>query len=115
MSFWASVFGASNTVSKGLDLIDEAFYTDDERSERKKELLKAYEPFKLAQRMLAFIFCIPFVSLVSSLIIASFWIDVTEQLKLLAENFSLPIGLIVGFYFAGGVGEGLIDKYRNKK
>lgn len=115
MGFWSNIFGTSNAVSKGLDLIDESFYTDDERSERKTELLKAYEPFKLAQRMLAFMFCGVFLTLVLTLTILSFWLDVSYQFEIIQKYFSIPIALIVGFYFAGGMSEGLIDKFRNKK
>lgn len=51
MSLWPDWLGGG--VDKGINLIDNAFYTDQERAEQKSKLLEDYRPFKLVQRFLA--------------------------------------------------------------
>ena len=52
-----SILGNGDVLSKGMDLIDDAFESDEEqresRTKAKIELMKAYAPFKVAQRWLA--------------------------------------------------------------
>ena len=48
------IFGSDKVIDAGINSIDAMFYTDEEKSQSKKDLLKLYEPYKLAQRVLAF-------------------------------------------------------------
>jgi len=104
MSFWAKIFGSKKIVDSAISGIDKMFYTDEERAEQKVKLLASYEPFKLALRFLAMVISIPFVVAVIGLIIASFWLDVSTQFEMLTESLGLPFTLVMGFYFADGVG-----------
>jgi type III secretory pathway component EscT len=115
MSFWGSLFGTNNVINSGINLIDEAFYTDDEKAEQKRLLLKAYEPYKLAQRMLVALFIPVFLGLVIVDFGLSFFVDVSAQVSMIDDYLSLPVTLIVGFYFGGGAIEGAIDKIKGKK
>ena len=109
MSIWSRLLGSSKVVESGLDLIDNAFYTDQEKADQKRLLLKAYEPFKVAQRLLAVMFTSVFLLLVLVNIALSFWFDVSQQMAFVDEYLSLPMTLIVGFYFAGGAVEGVAE------
>jgi hypothetical protein len=53
---FGNLFGTKEVIDGGISLIDNAFYTDQEKANMKIKLLKAYEPFKIAQRYLAFMF-----------------------------------------------------------
>jgi hypothetical protein len=115
MSFWGSLFGTNNVINSGINLIDEAFYTDDEKAEQKRLLLKAYEPYKLAQRMITTLFITVFLVLVIVDVGLSFFVDVSAQISMLDDYLSLPVTLIVGFYFGGGAIEGVIDRTKVSK
>jgi len=57
-----SILGNDKVMSKGMELIDDAFESDEEKRESKTkakiDLLKAYAPFKVAQRYLALSFMV---------------------------------------------------------
>ena len=114
MGFWSTLFGTGKVVESGLNLIDNAFYTDQEKAEQKRLLLKAYEPFKIAQRLLAVMFTVVFLLLVVANITLSLWFDVSDQMQFVDEYLSMPMSLIVGFYFAGGAVEGVVDRLKKK-
>ena len=135
------IFGSEKVIDAGISGIDKAFYTKEERADddikktgAKLLFMKAYEPFKLAQRLLAFMLGVPFV--IIHFIIAMFWIVLilvsfikgfplgeipqiyefgVAQLQRVAEmnNQTLgePLAWVFIFYFAGGAGEGLISKF----
>lgn len=99
------------TVEKGMDLIDDAFYTDQEEAqdEQKKrewklKLLQAYQPFKVAQRRLALLYSVPYVSFASY----GLAINDLERVAMANDVFGIPCSIILGFYFMGGAGEGMI-------
>lgn len=107
MSWLGKVFGGDSVVSKGIGLIDSAFYTDEEKAEEKRQLLKAYEPFKLAQRYIAFAL-IAYVLLLGVICSFLIFIGIDQSVKtvidfnerVIFDNTLLKI--IVGFYFLGG-------------
>jgi len=105
MSFLNKIFGSDRTISKSIDLIDNIFYTDQEKAEQKKEILKAYEPFKLAQRYLALIFAGLFsLSFIAIFIMSFMDMDYSRQMKIIEVfNIDLIMITIVAFYFGGGV------------
>jgi len=113
--FLGSLFGSEKTVDKATSGIyngvDMAFYTDEERAialQKKQEfyvkLLKAYEPFKVAQRLLALIYSIPYVTIVVYCIVA----NNLDMLKVATEALGLQNLIILSFYFGGGAFEGVI-------
>lgn len=137
MGVLSKLFGSDKVIDAGISGIDKAFYTKEERAEDeltkigyKMAFMKLYEPFKVAQRFVALIVGIPFVSVHIVIMIA--WVlsiylitgedrytFVTAQLNLMQEANNQVLGepfmWIVIFYFAGGAGEGLISKYMSRK
>jgi hypothetical protein len=121
MGWFSKLIGTEKVIDAGMNGIDKAFYTDEEKAEdklrrmqMKTALLKAYEPFKVAQRLLALIFSIPYVIAWFSLLIASFFMDVDKQFKFLIESdMALAVLIILGFYFLGGASESIF-KFRTK-
>ncbi|MDB4261368.1 hypothetical protein N9878_00735 [bacterium] len=109
MGIWSNLFGTENVVNKAVDGIydglDAAIYTNEEVARDRKELLSLYEPFKLAQRLIALTFCIPYMAAWSVTFFASFKYDVTSQVEMLLNPIGPAsiIAIIVSFYFYGGV------------
>ena len=103
---------------KALGLVDKVFngadklvFTNEERVEGKINVLKAYEPFKLAQRLIALLlvggFIIGFLCALIFVCI-SFWnpeaLKVVESVKeLMVSTVVTPVSIVVGFYYLGGV------------
>lgn len=68
MGLWSKLFGSDDTVKKGLDLVDEAFNTDQEineftlkKMEMKAKVLDSVAHFKVAQRLFMAIVTIPYM------------------------------------------------------
>ena len=61
MSFFKTLFGSGDTIDKSFDLVDKAFFTDEEKAEAKAKVLEAYAPFKLAQRYFMIIVTLPYM------------------------------------------------------
>lgn len=142
MGIWSTLFNSTSTIEKATEAAistgDKLFYTDEEREEdRRKQrelfptLLKAYEPFKIAQRILAIFFSFLFgLAFISGLIMVSFnivykFIQATDGVKEkdiaqlditplfgLVDVFHLGIIMltIAGFYFGGGALESIRRK-----
>lgn len=119
-SVLSKIFGTGDVISKGMDLIDSMHTSDEEKIEAnakaKVDLMKAYAPFKVAQRYLAVMFTINFI--------LAFWATVglwyfDKDMKGFVDIMSsFNIGwimlTIVGFYFGGGAVEGIKSKFNNK-
>lgn len=120
MGVFGKIFGAQEIIEKGMDAIGLMVFTDEEKSKAKLELLKAYAPFKLAQRYLAFMFggtfLIVFLNAVliwnigvftSNLDRAGYLMEVAFELaKWNVDTLGVPISAIFGLYFLGGVMKG---------
>jgi len=103
MSWLGKLFGTEKVINKGTDMLDKAFYTDQEKAEGHIRLLKAYEPFKLAQRFLALIVVPPWALGWFICFILSFTeMDLTYPMKILEGKLGIAALTILGFYFAGG-------------
>lgn len=139
MSIWSSLFATKDIVEKGVDAVisagDKLVYTDEEKMDMKLKirehhlaLLKASEPFKVAQRLLAlwfsFLFGVAFIigliiTLINIKLKYDYKVEVmnnpelantqlvlldTTQLFALVSAFSLGVIMItiVAFYFGGG-------------
>ena len=132
MSFFSSIFGAKEIVEDGLKMIDEAFYTDEEKAqdkvkllEKKSELkirqLEAYHPYKKTQRFLALSFVFIYLFIMLNGVVGQLYgivsiDDVKNALKFANEMWLGEIVLIiVTFYFGGGAVEGILDKTKMKQ
>ncbi len=115
MSFLGKLFGSEDVVSAGLSAGDKIFYTDEEKSDYKLMFLKAYEPFKLAQRMIVMTI-IPAYTLawVTAFIIRAFGGEISGLLELLRGDMGTTAIIIVTFYFGGGAAEGIIGRFQGK-
>lgn len=116
MSVLASILGSGKVIEKGLDLIDDAWTTEEEARDSKlnakERLLKSYAPFKVAQRYLAVLFAVNFL--------ASFWVAVLlwafdKDMKGFIDimevfNVGWIMTTIVLFYFGGGLAESIRRK-----
>ena len=127
MGILSNIFGTGEVVKKGLELIDEAWTSDEEKVENeakiieaktnaKATLLNAYAPFKLAQRYLALMFSSVFLFIMMNGVLGALygWVDmnaVQEAKRFANEMWLGEIMLtIIGFYFGGG----LVESYKNK-
>lgn len=140
MSFWTGLFGASSLVREFKNAGDDIVFTAQERAAHFIELLKHLEPFKIAQRWLAIIVVGSYVSvwLVAALIFSlsaladpgfvcvtgqHCEISKAHQLQQLAKdlgemnnsNLGIPTGIILSFYFAGGMANGWIESWKKGK
>lgn len=128
MGIWKTIFGGGNVVKEVADLIDDIHTSDAEEKElqiqagqaktqSKIDLLKAYHPFKVAQRVMAWAFTANFI--------VSFWVavylwaadkDMDGFIEIMGVfHLGWIMLTIVGFYFSGGTIEGIIDKVKKPK
>ena len=112
MWIFEKLFGSNKVIEKIGDGvyngIDKAVYTPEEMIDNRLKSLAAYEPFKIAQRLLALVFTIPYMLAWTTTFIASFFVDVSDQQEVLLNGTMGEIVLaIVAFYFLGGVVNGI--------
>lgn len=124
MNIFAKLFGSEKVIEGVYNGLDKVIHTDEEKSDFWLKLLKAYEPFKIAQRYIALVVTIPYVSIwiISALLLVSSVFTVpcesvckSNQLKTVSielaeknqEQLGMPVALILGFYFGGGAVEGV--------
>jgi len=111
-----TIFGEPTVVKGALDLLDDLHTSGPEaiaaKTEARVALLKAYAPFKIAQRLLMLSFT--FVFLASFSLVLGMKLsgkDVSDVYQVLNEFYIAEIELmIVIFYFGSGAAEGIIDK-----
>jgi len=76
MWIFEKLFGSNKVIEKIGDGvyngIDKAVYTPEEMIDNRLKSLAAYEPFKIAQRLLALVFTIPYMLAWTTTFIASF-------------------------------------------
>ncbi len=115
------ILGSGDVVAKGLDLIDNMHTSTEEeiqtKAKAKTDLLAAYAPFKIAQRYLALMFGLTFLS--SYLLTLGMTIfdrgnpdDVTKVMEQFSMNYAMLV--ILAFYFGGGAVEGFLDRKAKK-
>ena len=109
----ASILGSDKVISKGLELIDDAFESDEERRESKTNakiaLMKAYAPFKIAQRYLALIFTVTYVSTYVLVMVYALQDIDTDAITKVVSEFKMDwiMITIVTFYYGGGLVESI--------
>lgn len=139
---WSKLFGGSDIVKSGMNLLDDAFYTDSEiakdnieltkiKVKHKIELLKGFEPFKISQRIFMLIILINFsIAFIIGLLIVSInlfinfsFLPTTDILKPNLLDLSPLLELsttfgifklvgLIGFFYFGG---GMIESFNNTK
>lgn len=125
------IFGDESIIKQAADGIyngvDKSFYTDEEKAGGFLDLLRAYEPFKLAQRLLMLVIIIPY-SLVclagAGMLVTSGFVDpalgkqVEESARVMLELMNDQLGdlalMVAVFYFGGGAAEGVVDRFKKK-
>lgn len=111
MGLISKIFGSDKVIKAGTDALDKVWYTDEEKAEGHIRLLKAYEAFKLAQRLLAMIVVPPWIAgLFICFVLTLFNIDVTEGMKILEGKLGISALTILAFYFGGGMFESINRK-----
>ena len=119
MGFWSDLFGTKEVVKNGMEMADEAFFTDQEDAElslehvkTKVDIIKAYHPFRKAQRFMMMIVMPPYCLAWFVTFLCSFKFDVDKQIGMLTSTTGLPaIALAISiFYFGGGV----VNSFKNK-
>ena len=118
----AKIFGSGDVIKSGIQLIDDMHTSTEEeiaaKSKAKIDMLSAYAPFKLAQRVIAFSFT--FVYLVCFGLVLGFTLaeNVSDaaKVKQVLEDFQIGYAMLIilGFYFGSGAFEGIINA-KNKK
>lgn len=108
----AKIFGSAKVINAGISAVDKAIYSAEEKADYHLKFLAAYEPFKLAQRLLALLVISSylFVFLIASVLMVVGGIfnydlyitTTTELMKLNNETLGWPVITILAFYFAGG-------------
>lgn len=119
----AKIFGSGEVVKAGLDLIDDIHTSTEEevkaKSQAKIDLLRAYEPFKLAQRYIAFAFTGVYL-LCFALVLGfnlSDRVTDADTIKQTLEDFQIGYAMLIilTFYFGGGFAEGVLNKRKADK
>ena len=122
-----NIFGGSDVIKKGAELLDKAFYTDEEKAKdtqklielktkAKVDLLNAYHPFKVTQRILAIAFVFTFLFIVINGILGALYgiVDMNKVKEAMEFADSVNLGtivmIIVGFYFGGG----FVESFKRK-
>jgi hypothetical protein len=130
MSIFGKLFNSEKAIDNISRGVDKAIYTNEEKADFFAKLLELYAPFKLAQRYLALIFCIPYaltwvvVSLCYvAIFIAGFYYPNTQPmlenilpiLQHLNGDYGTICITIVVFYFGGGALEGAVERFKGVK
>lgn len=130
MGIWSKLFGTEKIIDNVSSGIDKSFFTQEEKADYLLMFLKAYEPFKLLQRLMALMVGVPYiiVYLASSFffIYGVFLNDIEASTRLIEaskelasmnnEQLGTPFAIILSFAFGGGMIEGGIRAFkRNSK
>ena len=122
LGVFKTILGSGDIVSRGMKLIDDMHTSTEEeivaKANAKTQLLSAYAPFKIAQRLLAIMFAFVFLS--SYILTLTMTIlgrgnpgDVTMVMEQFSLNYAMLI--ILGFYFGGGAVEGFLNNKGKKQ
>jgi len=103
------LFSSKKVVDSAISGVDKAFFTKEEQMDVFQKLLVLYEPYKLAQRILAIVFCVPWAIAWSLVVVMAFsGADVSAVTPFLGGKMGTIVLTITAFYFGGGALEGMI-------
>tara|TARA_Y100000034_G_scaffold115694_1_gene153159 strand:+ start:267 stop:659 length:393 start_codon:yes stop_codon:yes gene_type:complete len=130
MGILSNILGSGDVIKRGMDLID-GFHTSETeaieaKTQAKVQMLSAYAPFKIAQRVIALSFTAVFLLCFLICLTATLYsfaadgfnsAEIVEAVTALMEAFKLPWAMlaILGFYFGGGAFEGYQASKSEKK
>ena len=116
--FIGKLFGKDSLTDRAADGIDKVWFTGEEKADYMLKFLKAYEPFKIAQRFLALIVGIPYAIFVSiglmMVVIGGIFgmeplgASGINVISMTNQALGIHFSIILGFYFGGGMIEGAI-------
>ena len=116
-----TIFGSGDIIKSGFDLIDSMHTSKAEEIEAKVkgkvDMLNAYAPFKVAQRLLSLLFSITFLSCFVLVLVMTLkgQANIDDVRGVISEFYIGEIMLtIIVFYFGGGFLEGSISKAKSK-
>ena len=116
MGILNTIFGSGDVITKGMDLID-SFHTSDTemveaKTKAKTDLMTAYAPFKIAQRILATMFAVTYISTYILVLVMMFLDKDVAAVKGILSEFQIDWIMlsIVMFYFGGGLAESVMKK-----
>ena len=116
----SKIFCSEKVISSGIDLID-SFHTSTEeeiaaKTKAKVEIMQAYAPFKLAQRVIAFSFTFVYLACFGLVLAYTLTGQVADadKVKQVLEDFQIgwAMMIILGFYFGAGAAEGILAQRR---
>tara|TARA_R110002153_G_scaffold270639_1_gene437179 strand:- start:707 stop:1084 length:378 start_codon:yes stop_codon:yes gene_type:complete len=109
MGILGKLFGSTEVIKSGMELIDKLHTSDAEeikaKSQAKTALLDAYAPFKLAQRYLAVMFSVTYlITFVLVMVMSLAGVGTVDVVRDVISEFYIGEILltIIAFYFAGG-------------
>ena len=117
MGVIANILGMGDVITKGMELIDDMHTSDEEailaKTQAKVNLMNAYAPFKIAQRVLAIMFVTVF--LLTFLLVMGMTLagkGEIDDVMMVVNQFWIGeiVMAIVTFYFGGGFMEGVLEK-----
>ena len=118
----ASILGNGEVIKKGMDLIDDVHSADEEmervKAQAKIDTMKAYAPFKVAQRYLALMFTGTFLTSFFIVLVMTLMGQTNiPEIKQVIDDFYVGEAMltILAFYFGGGMLEGVVGKVKEKK
>lgn len=123
MGLLGRVFGTKEALGYVSNHLDKVFFTKEEKAQNWIDTLKAYEPFKLAQRLVAlsvtgtylFVFLVAIFMKIASCWGGQHLNEMSDELiQQNNETLGTAFICIVSFYFAGGMAEGILSKLRKK-
>ena len=119
------VLGSKDVIKNAMSGIDKSIFTREESADYMLKFLSAYEPFKLAQRILSTMFSAVFlfgifagiVTYVVGIALGDNAVIVSSKDLILTtwKSLGTPESLIIGFYFAGGTINSLMRKDNGRK
>lgn len=120
MGILKTIFGSGDVITKGLDLIDSIHTSDTEmleaKTKAKTDLMTAYAPFKIAQRYLALMFGLTYITTYVLVIVMVFLGQPVAHVTDVLSEFQIDWIMlsIVMFYFGGGLADSIKSKQVNK-
>jgi len=132
MNLFKSLFGTTDFIKEGVKLIDEAFYTDEEKAQDKQKILEmkaqhklqflgAYSAYKKTQRYIALSFTFVFIFIMINGVLGSLYgvVDMDSVKRALDFANEMWLGqsmaIILSFYFGGGFVESFKGVGNGKK
>ena len=116
----AKIFNPKKLGESIISGVDKAILTNEEKIDYMQKMLTLYEPYKLAQRILAILFSSVFLLIHLLTAIAHFIyflrdLDTEKVVSLYSYNndsLGMIVLMVVSFYFAGGVLEGTVKRLK---